>query len=593
MSAVFEGSKSGRGWAPLQGEYQQTRALAQWLRDVIDRSGLNLRALDDVLPWGRDKLSRNLNGASRPEWPVVRAIVEACCRDEPFKRQARLAEARKRWESADPATATPLSAAASASARQDSLAARERDLYEQLVQAVDRCATLERALGESTTMVVTLRAMVSSLRGQIQTLAQERDQLRSAADAELRVAEVLEALAATHRQRERAEDALQRARGERDEAERLRVIAEEQAARWRTELELLRSADVSSSALPEVVLHLPAPGSSIAVINDIDNALHSVDAFLARRASELVQLADDLDAPAEQDPRVIVGDTIDPLASPQADNASASADMPDNPDSTALAPWTLGQLSLERARLLIQQGDLRTAQQLLDDALDHGFGDAAVLLAELAEMTGHPSQAAHQLARGAALGSALATSSLLSRYGQDRFVSLVENARSQQPAGNSPPLPASMLLEGQLDELMRLPQTARMLSTTGIAGGSGIVELLARLDELADAIAPTREQAMKLLDLRDRQVTTNQWRRFTGTPHYALIADTKLQINGWIAPCNEPDTPTRRHRAHILTDDGRIWRLNLHDGDWHVRNTPNQPNWRTRPVPENPPSSTS
>lgn len=46
-----------------------------------------------------------------------------------------------------------------------------------------------------------------------------------------------------------------------------------------------------------------------------------------------------------------------------------------------------------------------------------------------------------------------------------------------------------------------------------------------------------------------------------GTPHHALTGVTTLPITAWIGPRNEPGHTTRRHRAHILTDDGRMWRL--------------------------------
>lgn len=327
--------KTGRGWSDLQGELREVRDLAQWLRDLIDRCGATVRTLDEQLPIGRDKISKSVSGAYRPEWAIVEGIVK-CCTPDTRLLERRLNEARARWTKADPATATRIPAAPLVgAARRLADPGAEIGVYQQLVKALEQQSALERQLGESHTLVLTLRLMVSQLEKQVEDLTRERDALLQRRDEPAGVGQAERLLATAKRQHERAEAALQRARDERDEAERLRILAEERARRWQAELEELereqRLGEAVSLVLPEP--DQPMLRRALERADDVDRALDKADLVLTTQAGELARIADELEATAPTlagQLRVVVGRVVDPRAPSAADNHVASADTADN-----------------------------------------------------------------------------------------------------------------------------------------------------------------------------------------------------------------------------------------------------------------------
>ncbi|MFC6080408.1 NBR1-Ig-like domain-containing protein [Sphaerisporangium aureirubrum] len=93
-------SKRGRPWAPLKGDDPGLRALATWLRERCDESGLTLREAEKRISYSRDTISKNLAGDTLPEWAFVEALVTASTRDDARAAALLAQKARQRWEQA-------------------------------------------------------------------------------------------------------------------------------------------------------------------------------------------------------------------------------------------------------------------------------------------------------------------------------------------------------------------------------------------------------------------------------------------------------------------------------------------------------------
>lgn len=291
IGAAMQG-RSGRDWGELRGDLVEVRNLAQWLREQIDGSGKTLRDLQEQLPYGRTKISESLNGARRPDFAFVRAVIECVVVQD--LRAARLHQARTLWSQADPARAhriqTPVQQRTEPGG--EAALARERELSDQLHAALSSCAALERSLGQSRTLILMLNAMMTKLRGQVEELTAEREQLlANQAPFGSAAGQVEQQLEQAREQQERAAEALARAVAERDEARHLQSLAEDQAARLAAELAELRAAPrettVQSARAPAVVPITPLRG-------DIDAALEKAADILDAQAAEHARIADAL-----------------------------------------------------------------------------------------------------------------------------------------------------------------------------------------------------------------------------------------------------------------------------------------------------------
>jgi hypothetical protein len=361
-------SKAGRGWGDLRGDVQEVRELAQWLRDLIDRSNMTTRKLEENLGMSRDKISKAVNGAQRPQWATVQGIVTGSTRDPRW-----LDEARRRWERASPATATriPIRSANAATAYQHGTSGGETEIYQEWIKTLQACNALEHQLGEHKGMVLTLRLMESQLRSKVRDLTRERDALRQQNATLHQARETQELLATAVQHHQRAEEALRRARAERDEAERLRAVAEQQAGRWRNKFEDLQQelhATTLGVPLPpptDAARRLP---SAINEQDDIDRALDKADVILIEQAAQLAHMARDLQAaePAPgRYPRLIVSEAGASGIVTEANNFADSAVYSMDVDRVGSAPSAVDIYALESAATLIRTYEAELIPKLL------------------------------------------------------------------------------------------------------------------------------------------------------------------------------------------------------------------------------------
>ena len=92
--------KSGAKWGPLKGGTSQTRALAKWLRELIDSRTLTLAKVASSVRFSKQTVSRRLSGQTRPDWSFVERTVLACAGPDGKTRTRLLSAARELWHAA-------------------------------------------------------------------------------------------------------------------------------------------------------------------------------------------------------------------------------------------------------------------------------------------------------------------------------------------------------------------------------------------------------------------------------------------------------------------------------------------------------------
>ncbi|MFC0112173.1 helix-turn-helix domain-containing protein [Kibdelosporangium aridum] len=142
MPGVQHRKRAGK-WSDFKGGLSQTRQLAQYLRDLIDRGDLTLDKLADTLVVGAQTISRRLNGLAHPDWEFVAALVRACTAGDASRQQAAIDEARRLWEAASSAESRPVVNRDSAD---ESLVSAARTMIRQLEQLDEKNAEQERSV---------------------------------------------------------------------------------------------------------------------------------------------------------------------------------------------------------------------------------------------------------------------------------------------------------------------------------------------------------------------------------------------------------------------------------------------------------------
>ncbi|MEU9883763.1 hypothetical protein [Streptomyces phaeochromogenes] len=382
-----------RPWGGLRGPTPQANELAALLRDWLDRAG-GMR-IDDLwtaltadhfssgrIP-SRTTVADRLAGVALDN-DFVEAVADVCSGDAQGRASLLLeadalrarASAPHRAGSADPLpprhdpTAGQVSEAAElVVVQRQSLALQDR-----LLRAAERATELERERNNAHQMVMVLLTMVDKLHRDIVTLTAKRDRLRDNPRHGGPLQRIRERLTRSEEQRRIAEFELQRARDERQKADRLAEEAAEQTRALTAELERLRQkvphpGDASST--PE-----PAPVG----YEDVDAEAEDIDQALAKAARHLDDGADRLDRLAEE---------IQQDNCPQdnsADNLLNAACAPDNEtDSDTDNPPADDPVrdSDENTRILAGE----VLQQLRDIHGDSGRFGRIVLEAEVELLT--------------------------------------------------------------------------------------------------------------------------------------------------------------------------------------------------------------
>ncbi|MCX5055052.1 hypothetical protein [Streptomyces sp. NBC_00474] len=283
--------------------------MAVLLRGWLDKAQLTF---DDVLEQltpehfssgripGRSTIGERLAGV-RLDDEFVQAIADVCSGDDAALREQMLAEARaltSRKNHTRPPQGTAGKADTTALAN-ELVAVQRRSLIlqDKLMRAWERAMELDRERSRSHQMVMVLLTMVDKLHRDITTLTAERDRLREREHRPQRLETVRKQLARSEEQRRTAEAELNRAREERNKADRLAEEAAEQIRTLNEELERLRQHTGQPDNPPPLTVHsLSAPGGEDfeATADDIDDALAKASRHLDDGARRLDRLASGL-----------------------------------------------------------------------------------------------------------------------------------------------------------------------------------------------------------------------------------------------------------------------------------------------------------
>ncbi|MGK5450466.1 hypothetical protein [Streptomyces radiopugnans] len=327
---------------PLDGDTPQAEELAAWLRRLT--RGVTLRELENRFPYGRTQWSAFLKGRKLlPSW-LLQDLVTALVPD-PRLRQQHLRRGQALLQAAEKAVQArqPLDEAVSSSASSQELQLRLDEARKGQLQA-------QETLLATTQIIQMLLSMVASLRERCALLETERDR----AQAQLRtstVSEIRQELAASQQRLTQTEERLATARRERQEAEELRIAAQQQAEAYRRaqqtsqqaqEQETPQEGDSASSDGGEPASFTVTGLPDLQIYDDL---LQVTDQQLETHHSQLSGLREQLGltetTPPESE-KTLIGEVVrtpqrttrttpQPAAEPPAHRPHAPRTTPDNP----------------------------------------------------------------------------------------------------------------------------------------------------------------------------------------------------------------------------------------------------------------------
>ncbi|WP_432177088.1 FxSxx-COOH system tetratricopeptide repeat protein [Streptomyces sp. Tue6028] len=295
--------------------------LAHWLRGIT--KGLSVRALAERFPYQRNRWAEFRKGTKLIPRYLLEDLVAALVKD-PRIRQLQLVKG------------TELLEAAEAAARARSVAAAEiptgtaLELQLRLDDARKGEIAAKDALLGTSRLVYMLLEMVSSLHQRCTTLEQERDRAR-ATNQVAGIRAVQAELNSTQALLDQANDRLDQARRERQTAEELRVLAEQQAAVYRRALED-QSRPATSSTRARLFPASPTEEGADAwsrggrsPLWEYEAALETADDELAAHHSQMTAAREQMgvaSAPARQEasPTVVVGEVVRDVRADAADS---------------------------------------------------------------------------------------------------------------------------------------------------------------------------------------------------------------------------------------------------------------------------------
>ncbi|WP_411153067.1 helix-turn-helix domain-containing protein [Streptomyces sp. A30] len=264
------GGKRGRKPAAIRAETPQARALAEFLRELREKSGKTYDDLAKELSWSRSSIGNHLSGTV-PTMDVVLKLVEATAPagqlDAMKTRALRLWERATNPPAGDLAVRRPPQGAAPAAAR---FIAEGRG---RLSQADAHSHRLAQDLATAQELVVLLTTLNAQLRVQIEQLAAVSPESENADQAQEKLTRAIEQLKQT-------EQDLTEARQARNEAEKLAATARHRCLELEEELALLRlvGPDKEEAAAPQPEEHAP----------DLDQTAFLADPAQALRTARIL-----------------------------------------------------------------------------------------------------------------------------------------------------------------------------------------------------------------------------------------------------------------------------------------------------------------
>ncbi|MFF2216988.1 FxSxx-COOH system tetratricopeptide repeat protein [Streptomyces antibioticus] len=318
-------SQGGGRVGPLSGDTPEADELAQWLRRVTN--GWTVRALAGRFPYGRNQWSEFRKGTKLLPGYLLEDVLTVLIKD-PRIRQIQLREGMRLLAAAE----TAARARSAAVAEQPTGTALELQL--RLDDARRGEIAARDALLGTSRLVYMLLEVVGSLTRRCKALEQERDQARTAVPP-IDIRAIQGELDGTKALLDQANDRLAQARREREEAEDLRLLAEQRAEEYRLALEAVNR--IVTSATTE-----RRPGDAATGSDDDDRrwqpaedlhplweyeiALEAADEELAAHKSHMAAAREQMgvgtdEAVTRETPTVVPGHVV------RADNAD-SADSP-------------------------------------------------------------------------------------------------------------------------------------------------------------------------------------------------------------------------------------------------------------------------
>ncbi|WP_179202098.1 hypothetical protein [Streptomyces caniscabiei] len=416
-----------KGQGP-KGATEQADQTASLLRSWMDAAGMTVDSFrahltaehfrDGRVP-SRTTVAERLAGVNLSE-DFVQAVADVCSRDA-AERERLLQEASalmagqgafRPQPGSEPLSLHPAEPSARAALVEELVQVQRQtlDVHDRLLRAWERAADLERERGNANRMVVVLLTMVDKLHRDTASLTAERDRLRRHERRPDLLEKVRERLARSEIQRKKAEAELERARSERNRADRLAEQAAQQVRVLTEELERLRHQDGQPDNSPAEEILTPRSTSretADADADDIDEALAKAARHLDDGAERLERLAQDLHADNLPD------DPASGVSTAPLHSEPGEAGTPDSVEGKSVEQLTREVLQMFRevrqvpARfqimatedaeiflgslrvLLESDDDFEMAFDLLDAAGEHGTADhVAALTAGLRRRAG-------------------------------------------------------------------------------------------------------------------------------------------------------------------------------------------------------------
>ncbi|MFE2471642.1 helix-turn-helix domain-containing protein [Streptomyces mirabilis] len=268
--------KAGRGWGDLQADTVEGRALAIYLRQLLDRSGKQLRDLEPSVRYGRSTISEFFSGKKVPSQQFIVKAVDALT--TPLEREIRRQEALALWHKAkNPAPPSahlpaPRPAEEAAAAALASVAATAQDqaahAQEQLTQAHERNDRLTQERNRAQQMVTALSMLTVDLQQRMSGLKNHQGQ------------ETQQELARLTYQLDTAQQDLGRARASREEAEQLTRRLRRRSDELEEQLARLRATAPAPRSEPTLLPPMPEDLQEAFFRADFDQMLDTVHGFL-------------------------------------------------------------------------------------------------------------------------------------------------------------------------------------------------------------------------------------------------------------------------------------------------------------------------
>ncbi|MFI5800725.1 hypothetical protein [Streptomyces sp. NPDC051677] len=273
---MAEKKKAGRGWGDLQADTAEGQALANYLRQLLDRSGKQLRDLEPAVGYGRSRISDFFSGKTLPPQQFILKAVDAL--SPRLEREVRRREAVALWQQAkNPAPPSshlpaPRPAEEAAAAALADVAATAQDqaahAQEQLTRAHERNDRLTQERNRAQQMVTALSMLTVSLQERVTGLKTHTGH------------QTQQELAQLTYQLDTAQQDLQRARTSREEAEQLTRRLRRRSDELEEQLARLRATAPAPRQDPTLLPPMPEDLQEAFFRADFDQMLDTVHGFL-------------------------------------------------------------------------------------------------------------------------------------------------------------------------------------------------------------------------------------------------------------------------------------------------------------------------